>query len=281
MVTILTSFSVKALPGAKGLARLWRRDRVEISFARARGVTLKRVTYLSTGGEIRLDKLDAAVGAQRDRLLCSDKYIFPRHSGYKRFVSRRFSARLCANMAVEALSRCKNNAAVCVGIYDVSGACSDLLTAVLRMCADVTAVTSCPAPYREAARQAMEELGASALVTARREELGRCALIIAPDVIREPLCTSTDAVVLTVAPPEAEVNGSVYYRYGFAVPNGFAGIKPPDLDAEYFCSALYSLGAQYELGSIVPLTAEGEGRRCTLNSLCDCLDKQAQTIYNV
>lgn len=280
---MLTAFSVKLLPksaGIKGIANRLRRDKVEVHIARARGVTLKHITYISSSGEVRLEKTDAAVGEQRDRLLCSDKLIFPHRSGYKRFCSQRFSARLCTNMALSVLMRCQNSAALRVGIYDPTGENADFLLSALLYSSDVVAVTGCTEVYREVAAQAMEELGASALVTFRKEELARCHLIVAPDTVREPLPIRQDSILLSTACPEADLQGKIYYKYGFRMPNGFDSIKPDELDEEYFCSALYTLGSQYELGSIVPLSAKGREEKCTVKSLADCLDNQIEKAYN-
>lgn len=280
---MLTAFSVKLLPkptGIRGIANRLRRDKVEIRIVRARGVTLKHITYISSSGEVRLEKTDAAVGEQRDQLLCSDKLIFPHRSGYKRFCSQRFSVRLCTNMALSVLMRCQNSAALRVGIYDPTGENADFLLSALLYSSDVVAVTCCADAYRDVAAQALEELGASALITSRKDELARCHLIIAPDTVREPLPIYSDSIVLTTSCPETDLQGRVYYRYGFRMPNGFDSIKPDELDEEYFCSALYTLGSQYELGSIVPLSAKGRGEKCTVKSLADCLDNQIEKAYN-
>ena len=91
---MLTALSVR-LPerqtGIRGAAQRLRRDKIQIEVKKARGVTLKHITYISFSGQVRLDKTDKIIGSQRSRLLCSDKLIFPHHSGYKRFSSAAFS----------------------------------------------------------------------------------------------------------------------------------------------------------------------------------------------
>ena len=64
------------------------------------------------------------------------------------------------------------------------------------------------------------------------------------------------------------------------MPNGFDALKPDELSEEYFCSALYTLGAQYELGSIVPLNCCGKYGSQTVNSLSELLDNRAKKAYN-
>ena len=120
-------------------------------------------------------------------------------------------------------------------------------------------------------RARCEELGAAAVITRRREELSACGLVIAPRPVREPLPLREKAVVLTAGKPLVPLNGTVLWRYHFKMPDGFADIKPEELSEEYFCSALYTLGSQFELGSIVPLSAQGERGSCDAKALAAIL----------
>ncbi|MBQ3987496.1 MAG: hypothetical protein II629_01900, partial [Ruminococcus sp.] len=156
-------------------------------------------------------------------------------------------------------------------LYDPDAVCADLLPHLLACCGDVTAVTDCFEPYLCAADRALEELGAAAVITRRREELSACGLVIAPRPVREPLPLREKAVVLTAGKPLVSLSGTVLWRYHFKMPNGFADIKPEELSEEYFCSALYTLGSQFELGSIVPLSAQGERGSCDAKALAAIL----------
>lgn len=256
MITALSVIIPEQRRGIRGWAERLRGDRVQVNLLRARGVTLRHVIYTSYSGEVKLEKADEAVGMQRGRLLCSDRLVFPPRSGYKRFCSAAFSSRLCTNFALRVLAQ--GGADVRLGLYDPEAVCAELLPHLLEYCGDVTAVTDCFEPYLCAADRALEELGAAAVVTRRREELSACRLIIAPRPVKEALSLHGQSVVLTAGKPEAPLNGTVLWRYHFKMPNGFADIKPEELSEEYFCSALYSLGSQFELGSIVPLSAQGE-----------------------
>ena len=242
---------------------------MQVNLLRARGVTLRHVIYTSYSGEVKLEKADEAVGMQRGRLLCSDRLEFPPRSGYKRFSSAAFSSRLCTNFALSVLDG--GQADVRVALYDPDAACADLLPHLLACCGDVTAVTDCFEPYLCAADRALEELGAAAVITRRRAELSACGLVIAPRPVREPLPLCEKAVVLTAGKPLVPLNGTVLWRYHFKMPDGFADIKPEELSEEYFCSALYTLGSQFELGSIVPLSAQGERGSCDAKALAAIL----------
>ena len=162
---MITALSVKIPEKKKGLGKVTdklRRDRIEVEDKNARGVTLRHITYTSYSGELRLEKINFAVGVQRGRLLCSDRLIFPRQSGYRRFTSSAFSSRLCTNFALSVLNNCKNAAGLRVAIYDPAAYCADFLLSVLAHCSDVSVVTSCFEPYLCVAERALSETGAAA-----------------------------------------------------------------------------------------------------------------------
>ena len=69
---MITALSVKIPEKKKGLKKVadkLRRDRIEVEDKNARGVTLRHITYTSYSGELRLEKINFAVGVQRGRLL--------------------------------------------------------------------------------------------------------------------------------------------------------------------------------------------------------------------
>ena len=280
---MLTALSVNVPERAEGLKRLrnrLRRDRVDVQVSRASGVSLRHITYTSYSGEVRLDRADRLIGAQRSQLLCSEKLVFPMSSGYRRFYSRSFSARLCANMALETLRLCPSAARLRCGIYDPKGVASDFLLQSLAYCVNPVVIEGDNEIYSLARERALTELGAPVTVTRNLSELERCGFVLAPTGIDVPLKLSPDAVVLTSGEPSTPVSGEVYYKYSFRMPNGFDALKPDELSEEYFCSALYTLGAQYELGSIVPLNCCGKYGSQTVNSLSELLDNRAKKAYN-
>lgn len=274
MMTALSVRVPERRQGLGGLADRLKRDRVEVELLQARGVKLRHIVYTSYSGELKLEKTDLAVGAERERLLCSDRLIFPGRSGYRRFSSTAFSSRLCANFALGVLRGCRRAAELSAAIYDPEAYCADLLPAVLEYCSDVTVVTSCFEPYFYMADRALEEMGAAVMVTKNRAELLNRDLVIAPSPVAERLEISPNTVVLTAGSYPAETKGEVYNRYRFKMPNGFSDIKPAELSEEYFCSALYTLGSQHELGSIVPLSAYGKAREATLGGMIKRLDNR-------
>lgn len=267
---MLTAFMVETEPESGGLDRLinkLRRDKIIVEQRCARGVCLRCVTYKSYSRKVRLDRLDAVIGNQRGRLLCNEKLSFPLSSGYMRFYSTAFEARLCTNMAYEVIKRLDNAKQLKIGIYDPNATSSDFLIYVLSFCSDVKVVTNEAETYATQLSIALDELGASAVVTSKVDELADRDFIIAPDLIVKKLPVKESAVLLTVAKPRVEQSGFVYYKYHIKMPNGFANIKPDEFDEVYFCSALYTLENQYELGSIVPVLCCNNSCSQTTSSL--------------
>ncbi len=272
MITALNVEIPEKGRGFKKIINTIRRDSIIVELRRARGVCLKYITYRTYNGKIRLDRLDCVVGNQRGRLLCSKDYAFPPESGYMRFCSSVFTARLCTNMSLEIIKRCSHPENLKVGIYDPEAVMSDLLFYVLKYCFDVTVVTKEGEVYRCQLDKALDELGATAVITNREYELSECNFVIAPSNIKEPIPVKSNAFLLTNGQPKVQQSGMVYYKYYLRMPNGFVKIKPEELDEEYFCSALYTLENQYELGSIVPTLCSNGITSQTINSIAAYLD---------
>ena len=271
MITALTVKMPESKGGLSKLARKFMRDKMEVSVKRARGVCVRHITYTGYKGRICLEKADKAIGSQRTQLICSEKLIFPANCGYKRFYSSEFSVRLCTNMALSVLSSCRCADRIRLGIYDINAEAGDFLYHALEYCSNVTVFTKNAVLYKCVADRALDELGAASVITSNPGELNDCDLVIAAQPIEHELSLRAGAVVLTIAQPRVKVGGRVYYRYHFRTPNGFDSIKPAELDEEYFCSALYTLCGQYQLGSIVPLVCRGFQSSQTVKSLCETL----------
>lgn len=268
---MITALSVKVPEKTTGINKFInkiRRDKVESSIKRARGVSVKHITYTSYSGKIKLEKADKIIGKQRSQLLCDKNLKFPQGSGYRRFDSTEFSARLCTNMALCVLMECELPEKLKIGIYDISGKNAGFLFNVLEYCSDVSVVTKNSEEYQTVLNRALDELGASAVVTENISEFENCNFVIAPQIIEEELPFKEDTLVLTAGCPKVHNEGMLYYKYHFRMPNGFDLIKPEALDEEYFCSALYTLASQYELGSIVPLVCCNYSSSQTVKSLC-------------
>lgn len=275
---MITALSVKIPKEPKGLQKIFRkfrRDRVELTIKRSRGVSLKHIIYTSFSGKIKLEKIDTLIGNQRSKLLCDTKLAFSEKSGYQRFYSNEFSERLCTNMAMAVIKDCKNAENISVGVYDPDGDSHDILFGILQYCSDVRVVTNDNNSYQYELDRIMDELGASAVITSNIEELSNCSLIIAPCVIEEDLPIKGDTLVLTAGIPKPQMSGIIYYKYQIRMPKGFDSLKPFELDAEYFCSALYTLAKQYELGSIIPNLCSNFSSSQTVKSLSDYINRNA------
>lgn len=275
---MITALSVEFPEKGKGLKRLinsLKKDKAAFFVKRARGVYIKQVVYTSYSGKIKLEKIDKIIGAQRNHLLCEENIKLPENAGYRRFCSNSFAARLCTNMALNVIKNCECPEKLRVGVYDFDASSCDFLKLLLKYCANVTVVTANALPYRETLDEIMDEIGASAVLTGRVGELADCDFVIAPCEIREQLPVKREALVLASSASKETVSGLVYYKYYLRMPNGFDRIKPKELDEEYFCSALYTLGAQYELGTIVPSVCRNFSSSQTLKSLCAYVNRFA------
>lgn len=275
MITALTVRVPERRKGIRGFFDRFRQDKADVQVKRARGVYLKHITYISYSGKIKTERINEIVGAQRNHLLCLPSLKFPENSGYKRFYLPEFSARLCTNMALYVLSRCVNPTRLKIGVYDPNACECDFLHSLMEYVSDVVVVTEEAEKYRAVVDEIMDEQGASAMVTKQTDELCNCNMIIAPYAITEKLPISNEALVLTGEAPKEQTSGLVYYKYYFKMPNGFDRIKPSELDEEYFCSALYTLGRQYQLGSIVPSLCRNYSSSQTVKSLCAYLERFA------
>lgn len=260
----------------RGLRRIInriKRDRITVELRKARGVCLVYVTYTSYNGKINLDKLSGVLGSQSRRILCDSRIKFPKNSGFIRFESDSFRIRLCTNMAYQILKN-SDGVSISLGIYDPKGIISDFLPVSLEYCRRVTVVTNESKIYQTQLNRALDELGATAVITSKADELENCNLIIAPDVIDASLSIKGSAIVLTTQKPTKPISGHIYYKYIFKMPASLAQIKPDVLSDEYFCSALYTIENKYELGSIVPdLCSDGTNSQ-TIPSIQKFLSEQ-------
>lgn len=277
MLTALTVKKHERRKGMKGLVDRLKRDRAVVQVKRARGVYLKQITYISYGRKPRFEKLEKIIGDSKSRIICSPKIDFHDECGFRRFENSDFTARLCTNLAICLLSMCDFAEKLKIGIYDPDGRDSEFLKYVMKYSSDVTVVTNSPDVYYDENELIMENMGACATVTKRTEELELCQLIIAPRTIENTFSSNDKTLILTNGRPKAEVLGEIYYKYYFKMPNGFDRIKPQEIETEYFCSALYSLGRQYSLGSIVPTMCSNFSTSQTVKSLYAQFEKINKT----
>ena len=260
----------------RGLRRLInkiKRDRITVELRKARGVCLVYVTYTSYNGKINLDKLSGVFGSRSRRILCDSRIEFPKNSGFIRFDSDSFRIRLCTNMVYQILKD-SDGLSISLGIYDPNGIISDFLPVSLEYCRRVTVVTNESKIYQTQLNRALDELGATAVITSKADELENCNLIIAPDVIDASLSIKGTAIVLTTQKPTKTISGHIYYKYNFKMPASLAQIKPDVLSDEYFCSALYTIENKYELGSIVPNLCSDGTTSQTIPSIQKFLSEQ-------
>ena len=180
MITSLNVVFPEKCGKIRGFFNRLRGDKVCVEIKRARGVSVKQLTYICRRQKVNLNKIDRAIGNQRTRLLCCEEMTFPNDSGYKRFYSPLFSARLCTNMALFALSKFDTPERLTVGIYDPDAQCTDLVSFVLKYTGNACIITDNEDVFYDELNTIAEETGACAVVTHHREQLSNCDLVIAP-----------------------------------------------------------------------------------------------------
>lgn len=274
MIAVLNIKNAERKNGLKALTNLFVRSKISVELRQAADIQLMYVKYITKNGRINLDKLNKIVGNQRSRILCCNNISFPNESGFIKFNSNALRTRLCTNMAYGIISSIPNAVKLNIGIYDLNAEISDFLMLALECCKNVTVVTNEYETYRCRLDMALDEMGATAIVTNRPEDLSECDLVIASGEITESLPVKNNTVILASAKPKARQNGTVYYKYYFKIPEIIEKIKPEELDTEYFCSALYSLEGMHSLGSVMPYLCTGNNCSQTLKSMSAIIDKQ-------
>ncbi len=267
MIAALNVITAEKKTGINAMTDIFKRNKISVELRQADGVQLMYITYFTKNGKINLDKLGRIAGAQRSRILCGRDIVFPRESGFIRFNSHSLGARLCTNIAYGVLSSCPNVSELKVGIYDPNAKISDFLMLALEYCSNVTAVTNEYETYRCRLDMALDEMGATAVVTNKTEDLSDCNIIVTGEALEYTLPVKSNTVILAAAKPKVPQNGMVYYKYYFKMPGILEKIKPDELDNEYFCSALYTLEGMHSLGAIMPDLCTGNNCSQTVKSL--------------
>ncbi len=254
MITSLNIITPEYSNGFIKAIRKIRGDSIRDEIHKNESVTVRRVTYICRGVKIKPNKLYKSIGSEAV-VLTDENARLP--DGITRFCSNRFSQRLCVNTALSILKTCKNISTLKLGIYDPEAVEPDFLLEALRLCRSPAAVTYDLLPYDRIRRTALAELGASAVITRNSNELSKCDFIVAPTRISAYIPIKSDAVVLTVGEPYIKLSGKIYHKYSINLPKELEKLRPPELSAEYFGSALYSMCGFYRLGGITPICAYG------------------------
>lgn len=243
-------------------------DDIKVSISSARGVALRHITYINRKNKINWEKISQTAGQQKNEVLCNEDTPLFKGCGIRRFYSSEFAGRLCVNMLLHVLSKADADVReLSIGLYDLKGEHTDILKSLLKYSSNVKVVTNEAKRYADVAEVIMEEQGASVMISKNEKYLSKCFLVIAPDKILNSIPVAQNAILFTCEKPAVCLNGLVYYRYFFKMPNKFGEIKPKELSYEYFASALYTKGRQYELGSIIPTMCYNESSSQTIYSL--------------
>ena len=77
MITSLNVVFPEKCGKIRGFFNRLRGDKVCVEIKRARGVSVKQLTYICRRQKVNLNKIDRAIGNQRTRLLCCEEMTFP------------------------------------------------------------------------------------------------------------------------------------------------------------------------------------------------------------
>lgn len=252
------------------LSRL-KRDKISVRIKESANIRIKEIAYTSRHKSINWKRLDRYVGAQRNHLLCTADVKLPDNIGYRRFKNNELYTRLCTNLALCIIKSLSKQGEVSVGLYDDQAIHTQLCEYILKYTDSLVIKTQALDVYSQTARSVLGDTGAVLRFSKGDTSLSTSSLVIAPDPIQKPICVSENAVVLTTSKPLINQAGRVIYGYNIKLPDRYKKAMPECLDETYFASALYAVGHEYNLGSLVPWLCYDDTGAHTVNSLCKML----------
>ncbi len=272
MLTVLTlEEKIGKNAPARVLNRL-RGDSLGVDIREYKGIALKELVYKQRRKNINLRRISIAAGVQRNGIICPEGIFKNGEAGLYRFYSVRFKQRLCTNFALQTVRAMKNtNRSLSIGILDRGCVCGDIMRDILAVFDRVKVVSPSAGEYEYIAEEIFADCGASFLLTENCGALNSCDFIIAPEQINFPLKPSAHSIVLTIAPPSAGASGEIYYDYEVELPAEYESLRPAWCSGEYFGSALYAKGRQYQLGSLIP-------RLCSNNTVAQTVRSMAKRL---
>ncbi len=212
---------------------------------------LKCVTYHSHREKVNFTKIDKYVKAQRNRLLCDEDTLLDESRGYKRFCSDEYKEYLCTNLALEMLSKFRNDY-LKVGLVDINGDFMLYPELLLKYCDSLCVVTEQTDSYSELCDNLLYDTGVAVQLTKTKKSLEQCDFIIAPKTFDFTVSLKDRAVVFTTKKPEKRLLYTVVYDYCVELPQHLRQLKVDFLSDTYLSGALYTLCRMYELGELVP-----------------------------
>ena len=243
-------------------------NRISADVKTSGGLSVKHIKCLCRGKKVPWNRIGNMSGNEADRLLISEDVELPRDGVVRRFASDELKSRLCLNMATELLKLlAESGTQVKVAVYDPEARIVDGVGVLLRFTDKLTVVTKMTDIYSAEAQRLMEECGAVLNVSRRMKALTEAKLIVAPLMLKSLLPSTADGLILTSCRPAVSQRSAVYYKYYFDLGEQLKSLIPQGFDAQYFASALYTLCSRFELGSIIPQAAKGDGCDHTVVSM--------------
>ncbi len=241
-------------------------DTMKVEIKSTADIDVKCIEYINRSGKVNFSKIDKAVGAQRNHLLCKSDLKLPKNSGYRRFSSNEFKARLCTNLAISLLSSLSESD-LSVGLIDEHASFTTLPKYLLKHTDSVVVVTEECGIYREVNENLLNDIGAPIRISKTIGSLYNCDLVIAPKPLKKSEGINTQALILTTQKPSFATDSTVIYDYHLELQDELKSIKPKGISDTYFAGALYTLLKVYSLGSKLPDLCISENKVHTPKSL--------------
>ena len=275
MFTVFTIEKREPRGAAKFLPFLLR-DKLTEEYKEEKRLLVRNLRYISRKKQVNWQAVFARAGYDSKSLVCSSEVVFPKNSGLCRFDSTVFYKAMTENFALAILKEMENPQKIKIAFFDFDGERRLFAERLCQLSDNFIIITREKGKYLNLSEKMMNELGVSLVITSRIERMNDADFVIAPSRIRKITSFRKKALVLTGERPCIDISAQCYYKYRTEAPNEYKHLIPDCIDEDYFLSALYSIGRQYNLSNLIPKVAYNENSTCTVKSMAKYLDRLTQ-----
>lgn len=263
----------------RGVARILPfllRDKLTEEYKEKKSLVVRNLHYISRKKQVNWQAVFARAGYDSKSLVCSSEVVFPKNSGLCRFNSNSFFKVMTENFALQILKEMENPQKIKIAFLDFDGERRLFAERLCELSDNFIIITGEKRKYFNLSDKMMNERGVSLVITSRINRMNDADFVIAPSRIRKTTDLRKKSLVLTCEKPCFDVSALCYYKYRTEVPSEYKSLVPNCIDEDYFLSALYSKGRQYNLSNLIPKVAYNENSTCTVKSMAKYLDRLAQ-----
>ncbi|MDQ5983367.1 MAG: hypothetical protein RUMPE_00378 [Eubacteriales bacterium SKADARSKE-1] len=231
-------------------------------------VKLLHITINQRNKRIPWKKLSKILKKKTQNILCQENTKLPKKYGFSRYNSTCLKKVLCKNAAVNVLKLSNINPnKLKLSLFDPKAEHSEILKELILFSNQVNVVTYNTSKYLKDQEKMMAEYGASIVGSDNLDLLFKSNVVIAPNKIMKTLPISQSCLVFTSERSSAPLKGIIYHDYKISVPQIFNSIMPPDLDPEYFLSAVYDKYNICEIKQIIPKNCLCENKELSIKDI--------------